>query len=67
MSDYFLVGNRDDKEDLWFVSKKDGVAVPVPKEAWLSIVSLFQADAVGAEPTQNQIRRPSGETLGVNS
>ena len=56
MSDYFLVGNRDDKEDLWFVSKKDGVAVPVPKEAWLSVVSLFQADAVGAAPEQERSR-----------
>ncbi|HVO03852.1 MAG TPA: hypothetical protein VMT54_16745 [Candidatus Cybelea sp.] len=56
MSDYMLVGSRDDKEDLWFISKKDGVAVPVPKEAWLSVVSLFQADAVGAEPDRETSR-----------
>src|ERR1700742_2162872 len=56
MSDYMLVGNRDDKEDLWFISKKDGVAVPVPKDAWLSVVSLFQADAVGVDPEQEPSR-----------
>lgn len=56
MSDYILVGNRDDKEDLWFISKKDGIAVPVPKDAWLSVLSLFQAEAVGSGPEKERHR-----------
>ena len=63
MSDYFLVGNRDDKEDLWFVSKKDGIAVPVPKDAWLSIVSLFQADSVGPAPEQERSRDSLAQSI----
>ncbi|HVZ02692.1 MAG TPA: hypothetical protein VHA35_24505 [Dongiaceae bacterium] len=63
MSDYFLVGNRDEGEDLWFVSKKDGVAVPVPKEAWLSIVSLFQADKAGAEPERETTRDSLAQSI----
>ena len=47
MSDYFLVGNLDDDNDLWFISKAQGTAVPVPKAAWLSIISMFQGDAIG--------------------
>jgi len=56
MADYFLVGNLDDNEDLWFISKRDEIAVPVPKAAWLSVISLFQADAIGAEPDQERSR-----------
>jgi len=63
MSDYFLVGNRDDSDDLWFVSKKDGIAVPVPKDAWLSIVSLFQADAVGSEPERETSRDSLAQSI----
>jgi len=63
MSDYFLVGNRDDKEDLWFISKKDGIAVPVPKDAWLSVVSLFQADAVGAAPERERSRDALAQSI----
>jgi len=48
MSDYFLVGNLDDDNDLWFISKAQGTAVPVPKSAWLSIISMFQGDAIGS-------------------
>jgi hypothetical protein len=63
MSDYFLVGNRDDKEDLWFVSKKDGIAVPVPKEAWLSVVSLFQAETCGAGPDRETTRDSLAQSI----
>jgi hypothetical protein len=51
MSDYFLVGNLDDGNDLWFISKAAGTAVPVPQSAWLSIVSMFQGDAIGTAPS----------------
>ena len=56
MSDYFLVGNLDDDNDLWFISKAQGTAVPVPKNAWLSIVSMFQGDAVGTDPSNEKSR-----------
>ena len=56
MSDYFLVGNLDDDNDLWFISKAQGTAVPVPKAAWLSIVSMFQGDAIGTAPTDETNR-----------
>ena len=52
MSDYFLVGNLDDGNDLWFISKAEGTAVPVPQSAWLSLVSMFQGDAVGTDPSK---------------
>jgi hypothetical protein len=56
MSDYFLVGNLDDDNDLWFISKAQGTAVPVPKAAWLSIVSMFQGDVIGADPANETSR-----------
>lgn len=56
MSDYFLVGNLDDDNDLWFISKAQGTAVPVPKSAWLSLVSMFQGDAVGTDPAKESGR-----------
>jgi hypothetical protein len=56
MSDYFLVGNLDDGNDLWFISKAAGTAVPVPQSAWLSIVSMFQGDAIGTAPTAEPAR-----------
>jgi hypothetical protein len=56
MSDYFLVGNLDDGNDLWFISKAQGTAVPVPQAAWLSIVSMFQGDAIGTDPTDESSR-----------
>jgi hypothetical protein len=56
MSDYFLVGNLDDDQDLWFVSKKDRIAVPVPKDAWESIISFFQADVVSPKPEDEEAR-----------
>jgi hypothetical protein len=56
MSDYFLVGNLDDDNDLWFISKAEGTAVPVPKSAWLSIVSMFQGDSIGGAPTDEPNR-----------
>lgn len=56
MSDYFLVGNLDDDQDLWFVSKRDQTAVPVPKEAWLHVVSFFQADVVSEKPEDETAR-----------
>jgi hypothetical protein len=56
MSDYFLVGNLDDDNDLWFISKAQGTAVPVPKAAWLNIVSMFQGDAIGSDPTDETNR-----------
>jgi len=56
MSDYFLVGNLDDDDDLWFISKAQGTAVPVPKAAWLSLVSMFQADALGTGPDKEPNR-----------
>jgi hypothetical protein len=56
MSDYFLVGNLDDDNDLWFISKAQGTAVPVPKAAWLSIVSMFQGDAVGTDASKEKNR-----------
>jgi hypothetical protein len=56
MSDYFLVGNLDDDNDLWFISKAQGTAVPVPKSAWLSIVSMFQGDAIGTDPANETSR-----------
>lgn len=56
MSDYFLVGNLDDDNDLWFISKAQGTAVPVPKSAWLSIVSMFQGDAIGTAATDESSR-----------
>jgi hypothetical protein len=56
MSDYFLVGNLDDDNDLWFISKAQGTAVPVPKSAWLSIVSMFQGDAAGTDASNEKSR-----------
>ncbi len=56
MSDYFLVGNLDDDNDLWFISKAQGTAVPVPKSAWLSIISMFQGDAIGTASTDEKSR-----------
>ena len=56
MSDYFLVGNLDDGNDLWFISKAQGTAVPVPQSAWLSLVSMFQGDAIGTDPTDEASR-----------
>jgi hypothetical protein len=56
MSDYFLVGNLDDDNVLWFISKAQGTAVPVPKSAWLSIVSMFQGDAIGTDPANETSR-----------
>jgi hypothetical protein len=56
MSDYFLVGNLDDDNDLWFISKAQGTAVPVPKAAWLSIISMFQGDAIGRAPSDETNR-----------
>jgi hypothetical protein len=56
MSDFFLVGNLDDDNDLWFISKAQGTAVPVPKAAWLSIVSMFQGDAVGTAAVNESSR-----------
>jgi hypothetical protein len=56
MSDYFLVGNLDDDNDLWFISKAQGTAVPVPKSAWLSIISMFQGDAIGTASTDEKNR-----------
>jgi len=56
MSDYFLVGNLDDDNDLWFISKAQGTAVPVPKAAWLSLVSMFQGDSIGTDPTKESSR-----------
>jgi hypothetical protein len=56
MSDYFLVGNLDDDNDLWFISKAQGTAVPVPKTAWLSIVSMFQGDSIGTDPSSETSR-----------
>ncbi|WP_395020549.1 hypothetical protein [Dongia sp.] len=56
MSDYFLVGNLDDDNDLWFISKAQGTAVPVPKSAWLSIISMFQGDAIGTASTDEKGR-----------
>jgi len=56
MSDYFLVGNLDDGNDLWFISKAEGTAVPVPQAAWLSIVSMFQGDAVGTDASNEKSR-----------
>jgi hypothetical protein len=56
MSDYFLVGNLDDDNDLWFISKAQGTAVPVPKSAWLSIVSMFQGDAAGTDASSEKSR-----------
>ena len=56
MSDYFLVGNLDDANDLWFISKAQGTAVPVPKAAWLSIISMFQGDAIGTASTDEKTR-----------
>jgi hypothetical protein len=56
MSDYFLVGTLDDDNDLWFISTAKGTAVPVPKAAWLSIVSMFQGDAIGTDPTAESAR-----------
>ena len=56
MSDYFLVGNLDDGNDLWFISKAQGTAVPVPKAAWLSLVSMFQGEAVGTDASKEKSR-----------
>ena len=56
MSDYFLVGNLDDGNDLWFISKAQGTAVPVPQSAWLSLVSMFQGDAIGTDPSDESSR-----------
>jgi hypothetical protein len=56
MSDYFLVGNLDDDQDLWFVSKRDQTAVPVPKEAWLHVISFFQAESVSDKPEDESLR-----------
>ncbi len=56
MSDYFLVGNLDDDNDLWFISKAQGTAVPVPKSAWLSLVSMFQGDAIGTDASKESSR-----------
>jgi|AraplaMF_Col_mMF_1032025.scaffolds.fasta_scaffold00105_39 hypothetical protein len=56
MSDYFLVGNLDDENDLWFISKAQGTAVPVPKAAWLSIISMFQGDAIGTASADEKNR-----------
>jgi len=63
MSDYFLVGNLDDDNDLWFISKAQGTAVPVPKAAWLSIISMFQGDAIGTASTDEKSR----DTLAQNA
>ncbi len=56
MSDFFLVGNLDDDNDLWFISKAQGTAVPVPKSAWLSLVSMFQGDAIGTDASKESSR-----------
>ena len=56
MSDYFLVGNLDDDNDLWFISKAQGTAVPVPKSVWLNLVSMFQGDAIGTDPSNETSR-----------
>jgi hypothetical protein len=62
MSDYFLVGNLDDDNDLWFISKAQGTAVPVPKAAWLSIVSMFQADEIGTAASDEKKRDAKAQT-----
>jgi hypothetical protein len=63
MAEYFLVGNLDDNEDLWFISKRDGAAVPVPKECWLSVISMFQSDAVGASPEHERSRDSLAQSI----
>ena len=67
MSDYFLVGNLDDDNDLWFISKAQGTAVPVPKAAWLSIVSMFQGDAIGTAPTDETNRDKLAQSVMDNA
>jgi hypothetical protein len=67
MSDYFLVGNLDDDNDLWFISKAQGTAVPVPKAAWLSIVSMFQGDAVGTDPSNEKSRDALAQSVVDNA
>jgi hypothetical protein len=67
MSDYFLVGNLDDDNDLWFISKAQGTAVPVPKNAWLSIVSMFQGDAVGTDASNEKSRDALAQSVVDNA
>jgi hypothetical protein len=62
MSDYFLVGNLDDDNDLWFISKAKGTAVPVPKSVWLNIVSMFQADQIGSASSDEKKRDVAAQT-----
>lgn len=57
MADFYLVGNLDDDDDLWLISKADQKAYPIPRAIWEDVVSLFPVGDLSPDPSDQEPRK----------